>query len=180
MNPEIYTERSRGFLQAAQTLAQRSGHQRLAPEHLLKVLLDDREGLAANLLRAAGADPQKALASIEAELAKQPRVEGSGAGQVYLSPELGRVLEQAEKAAQQAGDSFVADSAVRARLAEHADLVDMEGYAIASAAAAMGVPVRLVKHVSDDGDEKAARSWSESVEACAELLGDWLAADQGL
>ena len=78
------------------------------------------------------------------------------------------------------GDSFVADSAVRARLAEHADLVDMEGYAIASAAAAMGVPVRLVKHVSDEGDEKAARSWSESVEACAELLGDWLAADQGL
>jgi ATP-dependent Clp protease ATP-binding subunit ClpB len=108
MNPEIYTERSRGFLQAAQTLAQRSGHQRLAPEHLLKVLLDDREGLAANLLRAAGADPQRALASVEAELAKQPRVEGSGAGQVYLSPELGRVLEQAEKAAQQAGDSFVA------------------------------------------------------------------------
>jgi len=78
------------------------------------------------------------------------------------------------------GDSFVADSAVRARLAEHADLVDMEGYAIASAAAAMGVPVRLVKHVSDEGDEKAARSWSESVEACAQLLGDWLAADQGL
>ena len=108
MNPEIYTERSRGFLQAAQTLAQRSGHQRLAPEHLLKVLLDDREGLAANLLRAAGADPQRALASVEAELAKQPRVEGSGAGQVYLSPELGRALEQAEKAAQQAGDSFVA------------------------------------------------------------------------
>jgi adenosylhomocysteine nucleosidase len=78
------------------------------------------------------------------------------------------------------GDSFVADSAVRASLAEHADLVDMEGYAIASAAAAVGVPVRLVKHVSDEGDELAARSWSESIEACAQLLGDWLAADQGL
>lgn len=76
------------------------------------------------------------------------------------------------------GDTFVADSAVRARLAEHADLVDMEGYAIASAAASAGVPARLVKHVSDDGDEKAARSWSESVEACAQLLGNWLAADQ--
>jgi ATP-dependent Clp protease ATP-binding subunit ClpA len=79
MNPDKYTERSRGFLQSAQTLAQRSGHQRLAPEHLLKVLLDDREGLAANLMRAAGADPQKALVAVEAELAKQPKVEGSGA-----------------------------------------------------------------------------------------------------
>ena len=77
------------------------------------------------------------------------------------------------------GDSFVADSAVRARLAEHADLVDMEGYAIASAAVAAGVPVRLVKHVSDEGDEKAARSWSESVAASAKLLGDWLAAYLG-
>ncbi|MFM9164679.1 MAG: nucleosidase [Solirubrobacterales bacterium] len=76
------------------------------------------------------------------------------------------------------GDRFVADSAVRAQLAGHADLVDMEGYAIASAAAAAGVPVRLVKHVSDDGDEQAATSWSESVEACAERLSDWLAADQ--
>ena len=75
------------------------------------------------------------------------------------------------------GDTFVADSATRARLAESADLVDMEGYAIASAAAAFGVPVRLVKHVSDDGDEQAVRSWSESVEACAVLLSDWLAAN---
>ena len=58
MDPNKYTERSRGFLQAAQTLAQRSGHQRLGPEHLLKILLDDREGLASNLLRAASADPQ--------------------------------------------------------------------------------------------------------------------------
>ena len=77
------------------------------------------------------------------------------------------------------GDTFVADSVTRARLAEQADLVDMEGYAIASAAVLAGVPVRLVKHVSDDGDERAARSWSESVEACAEKLSDWLAADQG-
>ena len=92
MNLEKYTERSRGFLQSAQTLAQRSGHQRLAPEHLLKVLLDDREGLAANLMRAAGADPAKALAAIEAELAKHPRVEGAGAGQVFMSPELARGL----------------------------------------------------------------------------------------
>ncbi|MFZ9635872.1 MAG: Clp protease N-terminal domain-containing protein, partial [Alphaproteobacteria bacterium] len=145
MNPEIYTERSRGFLQAAQTLAQRSGHQRLAPEHLLKVLLDDREGLAANLLRAAGADPQRALASVEAELAKQPRVEGSGAGQVYLSPELGRVLEQAEKAAQQAGDSFVAAARLLLALASvpgtgaHKALSDARAGAQALNAAIEGV-----------------------------------------
>ena len=80
MDIEKYTERSRGFLQSAQTLAQRSGHQRLTPEHLLKVLLDDREGLAANLIRAAGGDPARALGATEAALAKQPRVEGGGAG----------------------------------------------------------------------------------------------------
>ena len=107
MDVEKYTERSRGFLQAAQTLALRSGHQRLTPEHLLKVLLDDREGLAANLIRAAGGDPVRALGAVEAELNKQPKVEGSGAGQVYLSPELARALEQAEKIAEKAGDKFV-------------------------------------------------------------------------
>src|SRR2546430_40544 len=80
MNLEKYTERSRGFIQSAQTLAQRSSHQRLTPEHLLKVLLEDAEGLAANLMRAAGADPNRALKAVEAELAKQPKVEGSGAG----------------------------------------------------------------------------------------------------
>ena len=85
----------------------RSGHQRLTPEHLLKVLLDDKEGLSANLIRASGGDPQVALKVIEAELAKLPRIEGSGAGQVYMSPEIARVLEQAEQIAQKAGDSFV-------------------------------------------------------------------------
>ncbi|MBP2291823.1 ATP-dependent chaperone ClpB [Azospirillum rugosum] len=107
MDFEKYTERSRGFVQAAQTLALRRGHQRLTPEHLLKTLLDDKEGLAANLIRAAGGDPAAALAGVDAELDKQPKVEGSGAGQVYLSPELSRVFEQAEKIAQKAGDSYV-------------------------------------------------------------------------
>jgi ATP-dependent Clp protease ATP-binding subunit ClpB len=107
MDVEKYTERSRGFLQAAQALAQRSGHQRLTPEHLLKVLLDDREGLAANLIRAAGGDPQRALAGVEAALDKQPRVEGSGAGQLFLAPETARLFEAAEKLAEKAGDSFV-------------------------------------------------------------------------
>ncbi|HEX7967447.1 MAG TPA: Clp protease N-terminal domain-containing protein, partial [Stellaceae bacterium] len=107
MDLDKYTERTKGFLQAAQTLAVSRGHQRLTPEHLLKVLLDDKEGLAANLIRASGGDPVAALAALDFELDKLPRVEGSGAGQVYMAPETVRVLEQAEKLAQQAGDSFV-------------------------------------------------------------------------
>ncbi len=107
MDFEKYTERSRGFVQAAQTLAQRSSHQRLTPEHLLKVLLDDKEGLAANLMRHAGADPALALQRVEAELAKQPRIEGGGAGQLFLAPETARVFETAEQVAAKAGDSFV-------------------------------------------------------------------------
>jgi ATP-dependent Clp protease ATP-binding subunit ClpB len=103
MELEKYTERSKGFVQSAQNLALRSGHQRLSPEHLLKVLLEDKEGLCANLIRAAGGDPQLVLAQVDAELGKQPKVEGSGAGQVYLSPELARIFDQAEKA----GDSYV-------------------------------------------------------------------------
>ncbi|MDX1425020.1 MAG: AAA family ATPase, partial [Kiloniellales bacterium] len=107
MDFEKYTERSRGFVQAAQGLALREGHQRLTPEHLLKVLLDDKEGLAANLIRAAGGDSARALAGVEAELAKQPKVEGAGAGQVYIAPETARLFEQAESIAEKAGDSFV-------------------------------------------------------------------------
>jgi ATP-dependent Clp protease ATP-binding subunit ClpB len=107
MDLEKFTERSRGFLQAAQTLAARNGHQQLTPEHLLKVLLDDKEGLAANLMRAAGADPKKALAAVEKELDKLPKVEGSGAGQIYMAPPLARVLGKAEEAAEKAGDGYV-------------------------------------------------------------------------
>src|SRR5438552_6794724 len=107
MEFDKYTERSKGFVQSAQGLALRSGHQRLTPEHLLKVLLDDKEGLAANLIGAAGGDARLALAGVEAELAKLPRVEGQGAGQVFLAPETARLFEQAEQLATKAGDSFV-------------------------------------------------------------------------
>ncbi|MSO73529.1 MAG: ATP-dependent chaperone ClpB [Alphaproteobacteria bacterium] len=107
MDFETYTERSRGFVQSAQGLALRSGHQRFVPEHLLKVLLDDDEGLAANLIRAAGGRPEAALKGIEAELAKLPRVEGAGAGQLMLSPEVARLFDAAEKLSEKAGDSFV-------------------------------------------------------------------------
>ena len=107
MDLEKYTERSKGFVQSAQGMALRSGHQRLTPEHLAKVLLEDKEGLCANLIKAAGGDPKIVLAQVEAELNKQPKVEGSGAGQVYMSPELARVFDQAEKIAEKAGDSYV-------------------------------------------------------------------------
>ncbi len=107
MDFEKYTERARGFVQSAQGLALREGHQRFLPEHLLKVLLDDSEGMAANLIGAAGGNAKAALQATEALLSKQPKVEGSGAGQVYLSPELARVFDQAEKIAKKAGDSYV-------------------------------------------------------------------------
>ncbi len=107
MNFDKYTERSQGFIQSAQGLALRSNNQRFTPEHLLKVLLDDKEGLAANLIRAAGGDPARALAAVERDLARLPKVEGSGAGQVYLSPELARVFANAEEIAEKAGDSYV-------------------------------------------------------------------------
>ncbi|MBI5163228.1 MAG: ATP-dependent chaperone ClpB [Magnetospirillum sp.] len=107
MDFEKYTERSKGFVQAAQTLALRRGHQRLTPEHLLKVLLDDKEGLAANLMRAAGADPARALKEVDAELDKLPKVEGPGASGVHMTSEIARVFEQAEQIADKAGDSFV-------------------------------------------------------------------------
>jgi ATP-dependent Clp protease ATP-binding subunit ClpB len=107
MNFEKYTERSRGFVQSAQSLAQREGHQQFAPEHLLKVLLDDPEGLASGLIDRAGGNSRAALAATEAALAKRPSVSGGGAGQVYLDPALARVFDVAEKAGEKAGDSFV-------------------------------------------------------------------------
>ncbi len=107
MNFEKYTERSRGFIQSAQGLALREGHQRFSPEHLLKVLLDDEEGLAAGLIKAAGGDSRAALRDTEAALAKMPKISGSGAGQVYLAPETARVFDASEKLAEKSGDSFV-------------------------------------------------------------------------
>ena len=103
MDFEKYTERSRGFIQSAQSLALREGHQRFTPEHLLKVLLDDEEGLAAGLIKAAGGDSRIALRDVEAALKKMPKVSGGGAGQVYLSPELARVFDAAQKIADKAG-----------------------------------------------------------------------------
>jgi ATP-dependent Clp protease ATP-binding subunit ClpB len=106
MNIEKYTERARGFIQSAQTFALGKGHQQFLPIHLLKVLLDDEEGLASGLIERAGGDPKIARAETEAAIRKIPSVSGD-AGQLYLSREIARVFDTAEAAAQKAGDSFV-------------------------------------------------------------------------
>ncbi len=107
MNLEKYTERARGFVQSAQSLALREGHQQFTPEHVLKVLLDDEEGLAAGLIDRAGGNSREALRDVETALAKLPKVEGSGAGQLYMAPTTARLFDNAEKIAQKAGNSFV-------------------------------------------------------------------------
>ncbi|MBV9517891.1 MAG: ATP-dependent chaperone ClpB [Hyphomicrobiales bacterium] len=107
MNIEKYTDRAKGFIQSAQTLALREGNQQFTPEHLLKVLIEDSEGLAAGLISRAGGDPRIALRGTEEALAKLPKVGGGGAGQIYLTPQLARVFDTAEKAAEKAGDSYV-------------------------------------------------------------------------
>src|SRR6476661_207203 len=107
MNIEKYTERARGFIQSAQSLVMREGHQQFSSLHLLKVLLDDNEGLAAGLIDRAGGRSRAILKATEDALNKLPKVSGSGAGQVYLAPELARAFDAAERAAEKAGDSFV-------------------------------------------------------------------------
>jgi len=106
MDMEKFTERSRGFLQAAQTIAMRESHQRLLPEHLLKALMDDEEGLASNLIRRAGGAPERVVEAVDAAVAKVPKVTGD-AGQIYVDTQTARVLDEAQKVAKKAGDSFV-------------------------------------------------------------------------
>ena len=117
MDIEQFTERARGFIQAAGTIAIREFHQRITPEHLLKAMLDDGQGAAAGLIRAAKADPSPILPAIEAELRRIPAVQGGGAGQPNVSPELVRVLDAAQQAAKKAGDQFVPQDRVLLALA---------------------------------------------------------------
>ena len=107
MDFEKFTDRAKGFIQAAQNLALREGHQQFGTDHLLKVLIDDPEGMSAGLIERAGGRPAEALAAVEAQLAKRPKVSGGGAGQVFLAPELARAFEAAQKLADKAGDKFV-------------------------------------------------------------------------
>ncbi|MCB1465529.1 MAG: ATP-dependent chaperone ClpB, partial [Nitratireductor sp.] len=106
MDIEKYSDRVKGFIQSAQTQALSQGHQQFSPEHILKVLLDDSEGLASSLIEKAGGRPKDALLGVEAALKAMPSVSGGG-GQLYMSQPLARVFDTAEKAAQKAGDSFV-------------------------------------------------------------------------
>ncbi|WP_321501272.1 ATP-dependent chaperone ClpB [Breoghania sp.] len=106
MNMERYTERVRGFLQSAQTSALGQGHQQFTPEHILKVLLDDREGMASGLITRAGGRAKDALTAVELALDKMPKVSG-GNSQLYMAQPLAKVFEQAEQLAEKAGDSFV-------------------------------------------------------------------------
>jgi ATP-dependent Clp protease ATP-binding subunit ClpB len=106
MDIEKYSDRVKGFIQSAQTMALSEGHQQFTPEHLLKVLLDDPEGLAASLIRKAGGRAKDALTAVELTMNKFPKIEGGG-GQLYLSQPLAKVFTTAERAAEKAGDSYV-------------------------------------------------------------------------
>ncbi|SFL06298.1 ATP-dependent chaperone ClpB [Falsiroseomonas stagni] len=119
MDIEKFTDRARGFLQAAQTIAIRDYHQRVTAEHLLKALLDDEQGAAAGLIAAAGGDAKVARQSVEAELAKQPKVTGGGAAgqQPQFMPDIVRVLDSAQQLATKAGDEFVAQDRLLQALA---------------------------------------------------------------
>src|SRR6202051_655908 len=107
MQIEKYSDRLKTLIQSAQTLALRSGHQQLTPLHVLKALLEDEDRLAPNLIEAAGGSAKQVASPVDNELGKLPKVEGAGAGQIYLAPETARLFDQAEQLAKKAGDAFV-------------------------------------------------------------------------
>src|SRR4051794_23922354 len=117
MDIEKFTDRAKGFLQAAQTIAIREYHQRVTPEHLLKAVLDDEQGAATGLIKAAGGDPVRARQAVDAEIGRQPKVSGAGAGQPQFTPDIVRVLDAAQQQAQKAGDAFVAQDRLLVALA---------------------------------------------------------------
>ena len=107
MNLERYTERARGFMQSAQTYAIGQGHQAFLPEHILKILMDDKEGMASGLIDRSGGQSAQVRLLLEDHLKSLPSVSGTGAGQLYLSPDMAKLFEKAEEIAKKAGDSFV-------------------------------------------------------------------------
>ncbi len=143
MDIEKLTERVRGFLQAASTIAIREFHQRITAEHLTKALLDDEEGAASGLIRTAGGDPARVKSAIDAEVMKQPKVQGAGAGQPQVTPELVRVLDAAQQAATKAGDEYVAQDRLLIALAASDTAA---GKALRDAKA---TPIALEKAVAD-------------------------------
>jgi ATP-dependent Clp protease ATP-binding subunit ClpB len=162
MDIEKFTDRARGFLQAAQTIAIREFHQRVTPEHLLKALLDDEEGAAAGLIKAAGGDANAVRTAVEAEVAKQPKVQGSGAGQPQFTPEIVRVLDAAQQAAAKAGDEYVAQDRL---LLAIADSITPAARALRQAGA---TPQALEKAVADI--RKGRKVTSQNAEATFDAL----------
>ncbi|MEJ0063250.1 MAG: ATP-dependent chaperone ClpB [Alphaproteobacteria bacterium] len=153
MDLENYTDRAKGLMQNAQMLALREQHQRFLPEHLLMALLEDREGMAANLIKAAGGDPQTAITETRLALAKQPQVQASGNDRLYMAPELGRILAQAEEIAKKSGDSFVTIERLLLALAM------AQGTEAQGALAKAGVkPDRLNRAINDVRKGRAAHS----------------------
>ena len=106
MNIDIYSDRAKQAIQSAQSLALARRHQQLAPEHILKVLLEERDGLSRALIQSAGGRPEEVDKAVEATLSRTPKVEG-GSGQLYMKPETARVFAEAEQGAKTAGDAFV-------------------------------------------------------------------------
>ncbi|MCK8786556.1 ATP-dependent chaperone ClpB [Roseomonas sp. NAR14] len=162
MDIQKFTERAQGFLQAAQTIAIREFYQRITPEHLLKALLDDEEGAAAGLIRAAGGDPQAARQAIDLEVSKLPKVQGSGAGQPQATPDLVRVLDAAEQAAQKAGDEYVAQDRLLVALAAS------DGPAARALREAGATPQALDKALTDI--RKGRKVTSQNAEASFDAL----------
>ena len=117
MNIDIYSDRAKQAIQSAQSLALARGHQQLGPEHLLKVLLEEKDGLARQLIQSAGGEPDVAVSETDTLLSKTPRVEG-GSGQLYMKPDMARVFAAAEEAAKKAGDAFVTTERLLAAIAK--------------------------------------------------------------
>ncbi|MDO9223468.1 MAG: Clp protease N-terminal domain-containing protein, partial [Caulobacter sp.] len=106
MNIDLHSDRAKQAIQSAQSLALARRHQHLSPEHILKVLLEERDGLSRALIQSAGGRPDAVDTAVEALLGRMPKVEG-GSGQLYLKPESARVFAKAEEDAKKAGDAFV-------------------------------------------------------------------------
>src|SRR3954469_21179550 len=117
MNIDVYSDRAKQAIQSAQSLALARGHQQLAPEHLLKVLLEEKDGLARQLIKSPGATPGTAVAQTDTLLGRLPKVEG-GSGQLYMKPDTARVFATAEDAAKKAGDAFVTTERLLAAIAK--------------------------------------------------------------
>src|SRR5882757_6868952 len=137
MNIDVYSDRAKQAIQSAQSLALARGHQQLAPEHLLKVLLEEKDGLSRALIESAGGRPDEADRAVDTALGKLPKVEG-GSGQLYMKPETARVFADAEAGAKAAGDAFVTTERLLIAIAK-------EGGAAAKALEAAAADIRKGK-----------------------------------